>query len=86
MNLNKKDINIKKESYNGIKTIIPKTSKIIKNARKDINLRNIKNKQITYSNKPKNRNPKEIKKQRNNKQKIENKDQFESEEEEKEEE
>ena len=86
LNLNKKDINIKKESYNGIKTIIPKTSKIIKNARKDINLRNIKNKQITYSNKPKNRNPKEIKKQRNNKQKIENKDQFESEEEEKEEE
>ena len=98
LSLNKKDISIKNGAYNGVKTIIPKTSKIIKNARKDINLRNIKNKQITYSNKPKNRNPKEIKKQiknnnvkfykkhkKNKKEKI-NKEEFESEENEEEDE
>ena len=71
INSNKRELNIKKESYNVLKNKkIPKTTKIIKNSRKDINVNNKENKQITYSNKPKNRNPREINKIRKNFDKI----------------
>ena len=64
-NINKKEINTEKDSYDFIKNgKIPKTTKIIKNSRKDKNINKIKNKQITYNKLPKNRNPKEKNKNR----------------------
>ena len=72
-NSNKNDLSIKKETYNSIKNKnIPRTTKTekVKNSRREINLRNIKNKQITYNEKPKNRNPKEKNKNLKNKKKI----------------
>ena len=61
----KKDLSIKQESYNDITNKkIPKTTKAerSKNSRGEINARNFKNEEITYNNKPKNRNPREINK------------------------
>ena len=93
-NSKKKEIKIKKENYNIIKNKnFPKTTKMekVKNSRKELNIKNIKNKQITFDKKPKNRNPKEINKNLKNvkkkyekrikKRKIkENKEEYESEE------
>ena len=66
LNSIQKEINIKNDSYNNNITNkkIPKTAKIAKakNARKEINIKTNKNKQITFNNKPKNRNPREINK------------------------